>query len=243
VFRNKSGLDGLTLLDGLLSIGSGAFQGCTGLDGTVTIPDSVTSLGAGAFNNCSGLDSVVIGDGITTIQTQTFRVCTSLASVTLGKNVTSIGTYAFNGAPLANITMPASLATIGDASFGACANLVGVYFEGDAPTATGDPWLVSRIPTVYYLAARTGWGATFAGCTTVLWNPQIASDATFGAASGAFGFTITGGSSGMLVVVEACTDLGTWSALETVSFTGSTFAFSDAAYPGLDRRFYRFHMP
>jgi len=61
------------------SIGSYAFQSCTGLT-SVTIPNSVTSIGNYAFN-CTSLTTATIGTGVTSIGTYAFDGCTSLATV------------------------------------------------------------------------------------------------------------------------------------------------------------------
>ncbi|MDD6526360.1 MAG: leucine-rich repeat domain-containing protein [Oscillospiraceae bacterium] len=62
------------------SIGSSAFDGCTGLTG-VTIPDSVTSIGSSAFNGCTGLTSVTIPDSVTSIGDYVFYGCSELGIV------------------------------------------------------------------------------------------------------------------------------------------------------------------
>jgi hypothetical protein len=92
--------------------------------------------------------------------------------------------------------------------------------------------------TVYYLAGRTGWGATFDGRPVVCWNPQAQN---LGVRSNQFGFTITG-SSNLVIVVEACTDLANpvWSPVGTNTLTGGSSYFSDLQWTNSPVRFYRF---
>ena len=70
----------LVIPDGVTSIGSYAFEGCSGLT-SVTIPNSVTSIGSSAFSGCSGLTSVTIGNSVTSIGSTIFSGCSSLTSV------------------------------------------------------------------------------------------------------------------------------------------------------------------
>ena len=73
-------LTSVTIPDSVTSIGSFAFDGCSGLT-SVTIPDSVTSIGSFAFDGCSGLTSVTIPDSVTSIGDSAFRFCDRLTSV------------------------------------------------------------------------------------------------------------------------------------------------------------------
>ena len=57
LYLNNGLVTELNIPEGVTSIGSYAFYGCTGLT-SVTIPDSVTSIGWGAFYNCMGLTSI-----------------------------------------------------------------------------------------------------------------------------------------------------------------------------------------
>jgi hypothetical protein len=59
-----------------------------------------------------------------------------------------------------------------------------------------------------------------------------------------FGFTITG-TSGLVVVVEACTNLAnpTWSPLQTNTLTDGSVYFSDPRWTNYTRRFYGLGMP
>ena len=52
-------LNTVIINEGVISIGQGAFEGCSGLT-SVTIPSSVTTIGQGAFYGCTGLSSVTI---------------------------------------------------------------------------------------------------------------------------------------------------------------------------------------
>ena len=82
--------------DSVTSIGSYAFQNCTGLT-SITIPDSVTSIGNYAFSACTGLTSITIPDSVTYIGRYTFSDCTGLTSATLGAGVATINSYTFDG--------------------------------------------------------------------------------------------------------------------------------------------------
>jgi uncharacterized repeat protein (TIGR03803 family) len=49
--------------------------------------------------------------------------------------------------------------------------LVGVYFKGNAPSLGSDVFYLDGSATVYYLPGTTGWGSTFGGLPTALWQP------------------------------------------------------------------------
>ena len=77
------------------SIGNETFFNCSLT--SVTIPNSVTSIGSSAFEGCSGLTSVTIPNSVTSIGGDAFDWCSGLTSVTIPNSVTSIGDYAFSG--------------------------------------------------------------------------------------------------------------------------------------------------
>jgi len=90
----------------------------------------------------------------------------------------------------------------------------------------------------------TGWDATF-DVPTALWTPQMqTSDASFGVRTNQFGFNINW-ASGMVVVVEACTDLvnPTWFPVQTNTLTADSCYFSDPAWTNYPGRFYRLRSP
>ena len=162
--------------------------------GDYVIPVSVTSLGGGAFSGCNGLTSVSIPNGVTLIPNGAFSWCTSLASVSLPAGVTSIGANAFFYClALTNVAIPSGVSYLADAAFAGCFSLSTAYFGGNAPSIGGYVFDGDNSATVYFLPGTTGWGSTFAGRPTVLWNPQVqTADASFGVRTNRFGFTITG---------------------------------------------------
>ena len=113
----------VSIPDGVTSIASSAFSGCSGLTG-VTIPNSVTSIGSSAFHGCSGLTSVTIPNSVTSIGSSAFSGCSGLTSVTIPNSVTSIGGWAFSGCSrLADVTIPNSVTSIVNGAFSGCASV------------------------------------------------------------------------------------------------------------------------
>ncbi len=137
-FEGCSGLTGsLTIPDSVTSIGVGAFGGCSGLT-SITIPDGVTSTGVGAFSRCSGLTSVTIPDGVTIIGSDAFSGCTKLTTITIPNSVTMIGSEAFSGCTkLTTITIPNSVTMIGSGAFADCTKLTSITIPAGV-TKIGD---------------------------------------------------------------------------------------------------------
>lgn len=67
-------------LEGVTSIGTGAFQGCSSLY-SIDFPPTVTSIGVNAFNGCSELQGIMMPDDIASIYSGAFNGCTNLALV------------------------------------------------------------------------------------------------------------------------------------------------------------------
>ena len=122
-FEGCSGLTTITLSNSITSIGSNAFYVCSGLT-TITLPNSVTSIGTYAFADCNRLTTITLPNSLTSIGEAAFYVCSGLTTITLSNSITSIGSNAFGGCSgLTTITLPNSLTSIGEAAFEGCSGL------------------------------------------------------------------------------------------------------------------------
>ena len=86
----------LILEDGVVSIGTNAFSGFTGIT-ELEIPDSVETIYNNAFYGCTALETVSIGSGILRIDGGAFSGCTVLTAVSIDayEAVVSVGSSAF----------------------------------------------------------------------------------------------------------------------------------------------------
>lgn len=123
------------------------------------------------------------------------------------------------------------------------------HFQGDAPSIdtnlyAGAVFNGDTNATAYHLAGATGWGATFGGIPTALWNPQVRSDVSLGVRTNPFGFNFIGPSN-QVIVVEACTNLfhPQWQPVHTNILTGGSLYFSDPQCTNHPTRFYRVRSP
>jgi hypothetical protein len=243
-----SSLTNFTLSTNLTCIGPTAFQYCPNLT-SIIIPDSVTNIGQNAFFSC-GLSNIILGSSVVIIGDFAFSQC-PVSSVIIPSGVARLGDSFENCAKLLNITIPKSVTNIMDWALSGCTSLTGIFFAGNTPILgshvfDGDSSTIS----IYYLPGAVGWSTNYGGLRTVLWNPHAQTgDGNFGVQTNQFGFNITG-SSNLVIVVEASTNLvnPTWvplstNTLDTFSGTNGTSYFSDPQWTNYPGRFYRFRSP
>jgi hypothetical protein len=245
-FLQCYGLTNVTIGNSVTSIEYAAFASCEVL-ASVTIPNSVTNIGTAAFTECYSLANVRIGNGVTCVGANAFDSCTSLTNVTIPNSVTSIGAEAFFGSGLTSVMIGNSVTNIEQYAFFSCTNLTGVYFRGNAPSLSSSGVFRddAHQTTVYYLPRTTGWYTPFGGLPAVLWTPQVQTlDVSFGVRTDEFGFNVSW-ASGMVVVVEACTNLAnhTWLPLRTNTFGDGPLYFSDPQWTNYPARLYRIRWP
>ena len=158
-----------TIGDGVKTIGSYAFGGCTNIK-NITISNSVTSVYDYAFNGCSGLTQVSLPNSVTYVGYFVFANCSNLTapvynehvyaympksicpeSVTIPEGITLIASGAFNGRNvLKSVTLPESLEEIGWAAFLGCTNLTTINFPNNIRRMDSDAFRGTGISTPLY---------------------------------------------------------------------------------------------
>ena len=119
-----------------------------------------------------------------------------------GLTVASIanGAFQYNGS-LTNITIPASVISLGSSAFSDCTNLTGIYFLGNAPGADLTVFAGDYHAIVYYPPGTTGWSSSFDGLLAGQLNPPSpAGDFSYDTINGAIiinGYNGTGGDIGI----------------------------------------------
>lgn len=126
----RSGLESVTIPEGVKSIGYGAFYNCSDLS-RIYVPTSVTEIEPSAFRNTLWMhnwyqsgdlsDFLVVGDGIL-IAYKGFS-----ANVTIPDSIKTIGPEVFmNHSEIETVTIPESVKVVSEDAFNGCTNLVNV---------------------------------------------------------------------------------------------------------------------
>lgn len=155
--------------NGVLTIsGSGAMYTYTNRDAApwqelasevkqIILPDGLTNISRRAFLDFREITEIVLPDSLTSIDGSAFSGCTGLRQITIGRNVHTIGEFAFQGCTgLTKVTIGAGLRTIDSLAFMDCHSLKEVYFLGDMPDLSWDPFAGLTL-TIYYPADNPTW--------------------------------------------------------------------------------------
>ncbi len=181
-YADRENIQQVIVEEGITSIGSFAFSGCSSLT-EVTIPGGVTTIGNDAFNACSSLTEVTIPGGVTTIGNSAFNACSSLTEVAIPEGVTSIEDYTFSGCrSLIEVTIPEGVTSIGNSAFNTCSSLTEVTIPGGVTTIGNYAFNVCvSLTEVVIPESVTSIGASaFSGCSSLRRVDVYSKDATYG---------------------------------------------------------------
>ena len=170
-FNGETSLTGLYLGNSVTSIGSQAFDNCSGFTGSLTIPNNVTSISTAAFRSCSGFTgSLILGSGLTSIGSYAFYNCNFTGSLTIPNSVTTIGSYAFYycSGMGSSLTIPNSATTIGDRAFCGCQSITDVYLNQPLSSVDSYAFVACEFSTIHLRPSpNTPAGWTIGGDQTI----------------------------------------------------------------------------
>lgn len=168
----------MSIPNGVTTISTYAFHGCTGLTRTLTLPDTVTTIESQAFSGCSGLTKLVLSKKLEIIGENAFSSCSSLkGDLEIPEGVTTIGNSAFSSCTSLDgkITIPGSIVSMGNHAFSSCSQvksveiLDGVTRIGAHAFETCTSLFDLKIPS----SVTTIGDNAFNGCSSLTGNPPI----------------------------------------------------------------------
>ena len=157
----------VVLEEGITSINSQAFWGCTSLT-DVTLPASLTNIGYEAFRGCTALTSITIPASVKSIASGVFSECNSLTHVTLPDTLESIESDAFKNSGLTSIAVPASVKSIANRTFSGCSSLTHVTLPDTLESIGSDAFKNSGLTSIAVPASvKSIASGAFSGCTAL----------------------------------------------------------------------------
>lgn len=180
-FRGCVHLTSIAIPAGVTNIDGGAFSQCRGMTSIVVAagnPAYSHDTEGVLFDKAkTTLITCPVGkkgeyripEGVTRIENGAFHLCTQLTEISIPEGVTDIGGFA-SCSSLTHLRIPASVTNIGPGGFSFNAKLRSVCFEGDAPSHANDLFKSTARVTVHYHPGTKGWGETFAGQPTAVWE-------------------------------------------------------------------------
>ena len=170
-------LEALTINNGVSSIGSSAFRGCTSLkSANISKGSELSKIAQYCFYDCTSLESFSLPDSVEVIEIWAFHNCSSLVEVEISDNsvLSSIENKAFRDCTaLTEFTIPKNLAcaNVSDSiePFDRCTNLSTINFaEGATLIASQKLYKLPNLVTVNIPASATEIGeGAFSHCPTL----------------------------------------------------------------------------
>ena len=123
-FSGCASLRELTLPDTITEIQSCAFLGCASLTDLDFLPWSIRTIGSSAFENCTGLLSAVLPDDVYFVDDNAFKGCTALTSFTANAALTALGNSCFeNCTNLKTVSLTTGITAIPSYAFAGCRSI------------------------------------------------------------------------------------------------------------------------
>lgn len=136
---------------------------------TITLPSSIKGIGNTAFQACSNLESITIPEGVTAVSYGMCYECPVLKTVNLPSTLTTIDEFAFQSCPKLDITIPASVTSIGKNAFANCVAIRKVDVPEGVTVIHEQTFMnCTELNTVTIPSALTSIEQqAFAGCTSL----------------------------------------------------------------------------
>ena len=126
----SSNIVSISLPEGLTTIGSNAFHGCVSLK-SIDIPETVTDIYSCAFEGCTSLQNITGGEGIVGIRMRAFYgVAITSFPFDSSLKLKDLESQTFAHTNIVDVTLPASLKTVGPKVFAESPSLVRVNVKG-----------------------------------------------------------------------------------------------------------------
>lgn len=134
--KQASAIESIVLPEGMTSIGSLAFEGCSSVK-SVILPSTLKTIGASAFSGCSSLEKLAIPAEVTEVGSNAFANCTGLTRLEFASGAAAIRSNAFKSdSQLSMIVFNGNAPSINTRAFiGVSAN---AFYPADDPTWTAD---------------------------------------------------------------------------------------------------------
>lgn len=149
VFFNNTSLTSVKLPKGLEDFWDQAFQGCKALN-NIVMPSTVVGIYNNVFEGCTSLSNVTFNDSYTTLGHHVFKNC-PLAAVTFPKTLNSIGEYAFEGTNLKTVDLSnTQITSLPNGCFFICEKLSDVKLPKDLTDIGNNAFISTPIASITF---------------------------------------------------------------------------------------------